>query len=286
MYSRPIQIPRRADAPGPTPARERHAARPAPVVPRLVRFDHAAVADQFPAEVVLRIDVNGCLAGAVRALPDAPRELGVGWALMHGFIAATDALEHVTAGEGRVSIMVDGGGDPDRLRLEAVGWRDPEETAGTGVVPIASDPLALTEAALTDLVERTFRAFAGDGGAAGYSHAAVAAPGAVQCIARDLRPDLAVAKVLGWALLEGRDLDTRILVVRGIPDEAIVRAAARAGVALVVSDAIPTAGAVRFAARATCSLAGMATSDRIGLFVDAGHVTDGPEAGAASASGA
>jgi formate dehydrogenase accessory protein FdhD len=241
---------------------------------RIVRFDSADVVTHLPEESLVRVDVNGCLAGAIRALGDAPRELGVGWAFMHGFFEASDPLGHVTVCDDRVSIMVDGGEDLDRLRLEAVGWTPPQRASPVAAVLNQADRLTITEDELARLVDKSFEQFSGDGGHAGYVHAAVASAESLHCVARDLQTDIAAAKVMGWTLLEGQDLDTRVLIVRGVVDQRVIRAAARCGMALVISDVVPTASAVQAAMRMSMTVTGMAMSRKIGIFVDGGHVVD------------
>jgi formate dehydrogenase accessory protein FdhD len=275
MHTRPIQVPRKSAA-GPNPTSRRVPVRaPFPADPepaRVVRFEPIELAVQLPEECLVRVDVNGCLAGAVRALGDAPRELGVGWAFMHGFFEASDDLGHVTVRDDRVSIMVDGGEDLDRLRLEAAGWVSPRPvTPGTAIFNTA-DRVTIAEDGLARLVDEAYRQFHGDGGRAGFVHAAVASAGSVHCVARDLHTGIAVAKVLGWTLLDGREFDTRVLLVRGVVDQGVIRAAARCGMELVISDAMPTANAMQVASRMSMTVAGMAMSRRICLFVDGGHV--------------
>jgi formate dehydrogenase accessory protein FdhD len=274
MDARPIRLPRRgtpgAVAEGTTRSRSQAPAEPLP--PRLARFEIGSVIAQTPDERVVRIDVNGCLAGAVRVVPDALREVAVGWAFMHGFFEASDALGHVSVRDDRISIMVDGGEDLDRLRLEAAGWERPSHSRQVASFPPRSASLTIDETAVVRIAAEGFRQFRKDGAVAGYAHAGIASAHSVHCVARDLVTETAAAKVLGWVLCEGRHQESRVLIVRGMVDQRLVRAAARCGIELIISDSIPTAPAVREALRLPLSIVGMATSRRLGLFVDGGHI--------------
>jgi formate dehydrogenase accessory protein FdhD len=168
--------------------------------------------------------------------------------------------------------MVDGGEDLDQLRLEAVGWELSSRVRRATSFPPRAEPLSMDEAAVIRIAAEGFRQFRRDGAIAGYTHAGIASTRSVHCVARDLVAETAVAKVLGWVLCEGRHQESRVLIVCGMVDHRLVRAAARCGIELIISDSIPTAPAVREALRLPLSIVGMATSRRLGLFVDGGHV--------------
>jgi formate dehydrogenase accessory protein FdhD len=278
MDARPIRLPRRgtqgAAAEGRSSPRSQSTTTRAAASqsPRLARFEIGSVIAQTPDERMLRIDVNGCLAGAVRAIPDAPRELAVGWAFMQGFFEASDALGRISVRDDRISIMVDGGGDLDRLRMEAAGLERPSRSRLAASFPPRTERLAMDEVSVSRLAEEGFHQFRKDGAVAGYAHAGIASAQSVHCVARDLVAETAVAKVLGWVLCEERHQESRVLIVRGMVDQRLVRAAARCGIELIISDSIPSAPAVREALRLPLSIVGMATSRRLGLFVDGGHI--------------
>lgn len=244
-------------------------------VPRLARYEPGVVAE-LPDEGLLRIEINGVLAGAVHCLPDAQAELALGWAFLHGFFAGPDDIDSVTVHDGRVSLMLGTGVDLDTRRLAAVGWRDAPDDDSSGAEPSA-EPFAIHADVLFDLVRDALRAMSADRSRDGFVHAAAASDTTVHCVARDLTVDNAVAKILGWMLRDGRDAGSRVLLTRGIVDRLVVAAAARLGVALVVTTGIPTAGAFREAIGRELSLLGMAAHQRPGLLVDAGHVIEDDE---------
>ena len=239
---------------------------------RLARYD-VGVVEELPEESMLRIEVNGILAGAVHCLPDAPAELALGWAFMHAFFRHGDPIDSLTIHDGRVSLMIGTGQDIDRRRHEAVGWRDqPDEPE---VMPVShTEPLVVHGSVLVDLVRQAVKVMAKDRSRDGFVHAAITSDSAVHCVARDMTVEMAVAKVLGWLIRDGAELATPILIVRGMIDRGVVAAASDLGVSLLVTTGIPTAGAFREATGRGISILGMATNQRPGLLVDAGHVVD------------
>lgn len=240
-------------------------------VPRKVaRFTPGIIAE-LPETRPLRIDVNGVLAGTIDAIPDALRELAAGWTFMHGFYDRSSHLCRVTVRDDRLSVMVESGEDIDLRRLEAVGWAEFTPLPSPEVA--SEERFQISEPDLIDIIDATWHAFRKDRGSEGYIHAALAATGDIQCIARDRVQEPSIAKVFGWKVLEGKDVSTPMLFVRGIPNRRIVEAAARLGISMIVSDGIPTNEAFRGGIGASMSIVGMSTARTIGLFVDAGHLS-------------
>lgn len=225
---------------------------------------------ELPDERLVHIEINGCHAGTVRAVPDALPELGLGWAAMHGFLRLADVPERVTVTDDRVSIMVPREVDVDTGRLAAVGWisADPAPVE-TG----AREPVSLTEAGLLALIDAAWSAFRHDDRGDGFQQAAIASPGDVLCIARDRSADLATAKVLGWTLTDGRDTGAAVLLVRGMVGRQIVEGAARWGLGILVSSGLPTAEAYRAAQGLPVTMIGMASARTVGVLADHGHLT-------------
>lgn len=272
---RPISLPRESQLkPVPEPSvtlpPDRAASRP----PRRLVRCAPEIVDELPEPCLIRIDVNGCLAGTVLALPDAPRELAAGWSFMHGFYGLTDHLDRVTLHGNRVSVMVESGQDIDVRRLEAVGWAPPR--------PLPDHPVGehfrIDEPALTKLIEATWDASRRDGAADGYVHAAVASAESVHCIARDLTSGLAAAKVLGWTMLDASERDVSVLLIRGVVERRLIEAAARVGISVVVTSGVPAADAFRAATKLALTIVGMAMSRTPALLVDGGHIDQLPPA--------
>jgi formate dehydrogenase accessory protein FdhD len=243
----------------------------ASTVARLAKFEAGVVAE-LPDEAALQIEINGVLAGVVHCIPDAPAELALGWALMHSFFGPEDPVGSVTVHDDRVSLMVTSGCDIEARRLEVVGWK--EGSAVDSMQPSDRKPFAIHGDVLIDQVRQALKVMARDRSRDGFVHAAIMSDTAIHCVARDLTVEVAVAKVLGWLVRDGRELDTPILFVRGMVDRKIVASARLLGMSLIATSGIPTADAFREATGQELSLLGMATNQRPGLLVDAGHVVE------------
>ena len=241
-------------------------------IARLARYEVGVVAE-LPEEDAIQVEINGVLAGIVRCLPDAPVELAIGWAFMHGFFGPNDPIDAVTHHEGRVSLMIETSANIDARREAAAGWLEIDDAYGDESRAPA-EPFAIHGDVLIDLLREVFRVMAKDRSRDGFVHAAVASDQAIHCVARDASVGNAVAKILGWMIREGRDEETPILVVRGMVDRSVIRAAAKLGVSMVVTSGIPTADAFRLALGQDITILGMATNQRPGLLVDAGHVVE------------
>jgi formate dehydrogenase accessory protein FdhD len=241
-------------------------------VARLARYEPGVVAE-LPDESALHVEINGILAGVIHCIPDAPSALAVGWAFMHGFFAPEDSIGSVTVHDDRVSLMVASGCDIDARRVEAVGWRESSGPADVSPEP-GREPFIIHGEVLIEQVREALKVMARDRSRDGFVHAAIMSDSAIHCVARDLTTEAAVAKVLGWLIRDGQELDTPILFVRGMVDRKIVASAGSLGMSLIATSGVPTADAFREATGREISLLGMATNQRPGLLVDAGHVVE------------
>ncbi len=244
----------------------------------LPRLDVQKLKRHLPDCRRIRIEINGVLAGAPVVVPDAVPEFAIGWAFVHRFFRNADQVTKVSSTASYVSLMIDGGVDLDRARYEAIGWiprRDIEIEAAGG--RSARSPRAVTVMSEMDAIStcrRAFERFDDDGARAGYRHVALATADDILCIARDVVSDAAAAKVFGWALPNHIDCSASMLVVRGILDDQLVDGAARAGIPIVATDAVPTAAAIAAAEASCTSILGLALSHHRGLFADGGHLAD------------
>jgi formate dehydrogenase accessory protein FdhD len=167
--------------------------------------------------------------------------------------------------------MIETTANIDARREAAVGWLDIDDADPS----LASSPAFVIHGdVLIDLLRDVFRVMAKDRSRDGFVHAAIASDTTIHCVARDASVGNAVAKILGWMLRDGREIDTPILVVRGMVDRSVIRAAAALGVSVVATSGIPTADAFRLALGLDVTILGMATNQRPGLLVDAGHVVE------------
>lgn len=245
-------------------------------------LEWSRVSHHLPDLRRLRIDINGCLAGSPTCVPEAIEEFAVGWAFANRFFTLPTELGRVTSTSAGVSMMVESGCDLDRRRYEAIGWiseiNDAEgELRSAGDNDGRSDRAPLAAAFIDDLdvltvAERVFRRFDADGARLGFVHAAIVTDENIVCVARDVTTDAAATKMLGWALRSGAELATSVLVVRGVVDAPLVRAVGRAGISVVVTDAVPTRSAVKLAGATCTTILGLVLSHRRALFADGGQI--------------
>lgn len=268
-------------------------ARPHPRVPAaplspvrtFARLDDLST---LPDQRAVTIEINGCPSGVITCAPDAPRELAVGWAFAWGYLDGASELSRVTLHGDRVSLMVDGGRDLDRLTRRSSGWEDGDLAPASGRLGHdpsdgEPEPFRISEGRLGLIAARAFQRFHEDRGGDGFVHAGLADLEVVRCIARDLDPRSAIDKVVGWSLLEGVELADALLLIRGMVTRQIVQRAVRAGLTLVVSDELATRDAAHLAHAAGITLVGRALGhDRL-LCHDAGHIVPDAEPAATTA---
>lgn len=231
----------------------------------------------LPDVRTVRIEINGCLAGAADCLAEATREFALGWAFLHRFYSTPEHLGTISGSSGRVAIMLDSGEDIDRRRLEAVGWVTRDDDIGGATVSSARPPRTVPFVSQHDTIavsERAFARFEVDGRSSGLACAALARGDELAVIARDIASRGAVAKILGWMMSEETDVADSMLIVSGLVDEIMVEGASRAGIGIVVTDAEPTAAAIRRATMQGTTVLGLVMSHRRSFFADGGHVGD------------
>ena len=227
----------------------------------------------------VRIDINGCLAGSPSCVPEAVVEYAIGWAFANRFFASPSELGRASSTPGGVSIMVRSGADLDRRRYEAIGWIEDADRARhssqDGDASSSRSPRAVSfidDMDVLSVCERVYGRFDRDGSRYGFVHAALVSGDEVVCVARDLTPEAAAAKIVGWALRGAEDLTSSMLVMRGVVDAPLIQAVARAGLPIVVTDVVPTRSAVALAGTTCTTVLGLALSHRRALFADGGHI--------------
>lgn len=231
----------------------------------------------LPDVLTVRIEVNGCLVGAAECLAEASREFAVGWTFIHRFYSAPDQIGTVSGSSARVAMMVDSGEDLDRRKLEAAGWTTWDEDDGDRSEASSRLPRTVPFVSQHDVIalsERAFARFDVDGRTSGLACAALAQGDELDVIARDIAPRGALAKILGWIMMNQSDGPGSILIVCGLIDERMVDAISRAGIGVIVTDGEPTAAAARRASSLGITVIGLVMSHRRAFFADGGHVGD------------
>lgn len=241
------------------------------------RPDHRQALRSLPEVVRVRIEINGCLAGAAESLSEAIREFALGWAFLHRFYSERSQIGTISGSSGRVAIMLDSGEDMDRLKLEAAGWLSRDDDIDDGTASSMRLPRTVPFVSQHDVIalsERAFARFDGDGRSSGLAFAALAHGGDLAVIARDVTARGAVAKIIGWSMAQDTDASNWMLVVTGLVDDVTVEGASRAGVGILITDAEPTAGAIRRARMLGTTVIGLVMSHRRSVFNDGGHMGD------------
>lgn len=225
-------------------------------------------------EIVYRVLLNGRVAASLNASPDAGPELAAGWLLAGGYVDPADVPPELAwleddhgAAVSLAPLVVAGVADLEAHRRDrGCGLRhftdcDPGLLAGrAGDAPTPSaDRVA---ALLRALFERSTRYR--DGG--GVHTAAAVRDGELEHVVEDVSRHCAVDRVLGAALLAGKDLRRLGLVTTARISGEIAHKAARAGVAWVASRSVPTSLAVDIAAIAGTALIARAAGPEPRLF--------------------
>lgn len=236
-----------------------------------IRLFGQSVLSQLDGETSLAIEINGVPVAKVQCMDSALAELAAGWALMNRFCDSPANLDRATAHLQRASVMVGGGIDILYQRGVLLGEHT-EEIRVPEPWP-RNEEWQVPEDVLLDILREAWQVFRNDRMIEGSVHAALASETAIEVVAFDINPQNAVAKVLGWCMLEHRFPSYEILIVNGLVTRAIVDAAARIGVKLIASPNIPTADAYKTARVAGMSIIGYMRQQTVGLFGNPGIVT-------------
>jgi len=203
--------------------------------------------------------------------PEAVVELHDEAGLITRWFCTPEHLDELAAGwllgEGRVGraadigpIDVDPGTAVVRLRAPAVDPR-PEPDAPPIGPPHAPDA---AEALLAepDILRGLYQAMFDQGGlrerSGGVHTGALVEDGEVRLVREDVSRHCVVDKLIGRALLDGRELEHVAVLLTGRISAALAAKGARAGVAVMATMSIPTTLAAEIAARAGLTLIGRA----------------------------
>lgn len=230
-----------------------------------------AVLHELDGETELAIEVNGVPVSLISCMDSALAELAAGWAFMHRFCESPREFNKSTIHELRASVMVGGGIDIDQRRALIHGERF-EQPSAPEPWPRSED-WSVPEDVLLDILREAWGHFRRDRMLEGSVHAALASADGIEVVAFDITAQNAVAKVLGWCLLQGRLPSWEILIVNGLITRAMVDAAARIGVKIIASPNVPTADAFKLARISNMSLVGYMRHETVGLFGNPGLVT-------------
>ncbi|MCA9835137.1 MAG: formate dehydrogenase accessory sulfurtransferase FdhD [Thermomicrobiales bacterium] len=235
----------------------------------LLVFDQFVVRE-LDGEMWLTIEVNGVPVTRLACMDSALKELAAGWAFMHRFCVHPHDFGSATSHGERAAVMVTGGIDIDRHLAELTGALTPRPTLPE---PFPRDePWSIPHDVLLDILREAWTLFRKDRMAEGSVHAALASVSGIEVVAFDIIPENAFAKVLGWALQDGRMPTHEIVIINGLVTRGMVEAASRVGVLIIATPFVPTADAYRAARIAGMSIVGYMRQRTVGVFHDTGLI--------------
>lgn len=236
-----------------------------------IRLFGEAVWHELDGESSLAIEVNGVPVGMVPCMDSALAELAAGWVFMHRFCESPQDFNQATVRENRASVMVRGGIDILHHRGLLHGER--YEPYSIPAPWPRDDDWSVPEDVLLDILREAWGHFVRDRMSEGSVHAALASSSGIEVVAFDINAKSAVAKVLGWCLIQQQLPSYEILVVNGLITRDMVDAAARIGVKIIASPHVPTADAYKLARVSGISTVGYMRHETVGLFGNPGLVT-------------
>jgi FdhD protein len=235
----------------------------------VTRFKEGVASESFAGvatEVPLTIMANGIEIATLLASPANIRELTYGYLFTSGFInGANDVLNyHCDTQRWVAEATITKNPDPEmmRKRLYTSGCGKCAMYASVQEISLrrpVDSPLRISSALISDAaswINESSSVFKETGGvhAAGLIDKSMS----VMLSADDVARHNAVDKVIGAALLEGRDINSLILVRTGRTSSEIVFKARRAGIAITISRGAPTHQAVLLAKEMGITLIGFA----------------------------
>lgn len=235
----------------------------------LRRFSHAVV-HELDSETNLIIEVNGVPVHQLVCMDSAMAELAAGWVLVHHFLESPREFNRSSVNDNRASVMIDGGVDIAHRRAVLSGEL-PERAHAPEPFPRGED-WSIPDDVLLDILREAWGVFQRDRLSEGSVHAALATASGIEVVAFDINAESAVAKVLGWCLMDGEFPSFEILIVNGPVTRAIVDAAVRVGVLIIATPFVPTADAYMTARVAGANIVGYMRHANVGLFGGPGVV--------------
>jgi FdhD protein len=225
--------------------------------------DRAAV-----EETAVWLEVNGRPVVTWMCTPDLLEELAVGWLHGEGYI---ERVDEVTLRPCATDLGFWADVPPARADAVAAERRRPVLASGCGAVATyLADPAAVEAAPLRgrppepEQLRALFKALFGRGARykdTGGIHAAALIDGAeLIAHAEDIGRHNAVDKSIGGALIAGRPVAGRGLLVTGRISAELAFKAVRAGIAWVATPSVPSTLAVEIARRSGVTLVGRAVS--------------------------
>jgi FdhD protein len=250
------------------------------------RWRSDQLATEEPLEIRLQWNGAGTSLALTMRTPGADFELAAGFLYAEGVVTRREDIRRIRYCLGRdspaeqrynvVTVELATAAAPELRRLErhfcvtsACGvcgrtGLDALELRGCTALPPGPEISAPTVAALPDRL----RAAQGVFDATGGLHAAglFSTDGELLCLREDVGRHNAVDKLVGWALLEGRNLTEDVLLVSGRSSFEILQKAAVARIPIVCAVSAPSSLAVELGRRLGITLIGFLRGDRFNVY--------------------
>ncbi|MFB6290995.1 MAG: formate dehydrogenase accessory sulfurtransferase FdhD [Candidatus Bipolaricaulia bacterium] len=245
----------------------------------IIRWEQGEVRrinDRVVVESPLEIVVNGRTVVTLLCSPENQKALALGYLRSEGLVEGRKKVK-------QMDCMFDGKlielrMEKDGLELEAYFDRKRALTSGCGKASTIIDEMGGLEyqetegvfiSDLTDLTElmKALQKKADLFRETGGSHtAALARPAEIEYLAEDIGRHNAVDKVIGQAVLDGRNLEEFILLTSGRLSSEMVLKAIRSSISIVVSRSAPTTLAVSLAEETGLTMVGFTRGNRFSVY--------------------
>ncbi len=238
-----------------------------------VRRETEEVASEHPLTLV----VNGRELATLVCSPSHLDELALGFLTAEGILRRGEPLERFFVDEDRGRAVVQAPERDAELEQALFGKRYVGSCCGksrTGFY-LANDArtarrvrsdLSIDAAGCLRLMEELRAASPVFGRTGGVHNAGLAVDGRLQVVRTDIGRHNTLDKLYGWALREGVDPATRVVVFSGRISSEIVLKVAKMGSPVLVSKAAPTSLALEMADDLGITAAGFARGDRLNVY--------------------
>ena len=243
--------------------------------------DGGFMEDLVAEEWAFTIRANAVRLATVMCIPNAVRELALGFARSLGLIEPGAPTPEVVVDYPRKRALMDLDVSPERLRdsVQSV----VTSTCGANVfgsgppspIPVEETPFKVRPDHVLDCL-RGLRGMAPVFERTGATHQAAFSDGErIRYFFEDVGRHNAVDKIVGAALLNGDTLAPGVLLTTGRLNTEMVVKAARARVPALASRGAPTAEAIRLADASGVTLIGFARNDRMNVYTRTERIADG-----------
>lgn len=244
-----------------------------------------AVAVEEPLEIRLRAGGETRTLAITMRTPGNDLELAAGFALGEGIVRSrAEIAEVVGCDDGSVRIGLTASTMPQTAAFErhfaitsacGVCGRAELQALSERIAPIASDLRIDTETlyALPGRMRAAQRVFERTGGI--HAAALFDASGTLLAVREDVGRHNALDKLIGWALLEGRDCSATIVLVSGRASYELAQKAACARIPILCSVSAPSSLAIDLATEFDLTLVGFLRDRRANVYAGADRIVSG-----------